>query len=63
MVTAARCGALQLCRVTAWDQGLRVTVPGAGGWRDVPILPKMWGWGGGELSLAAPRLCTQRSIC
>ncbi|XP_065494666.1 prosaposin-like [Caloenas nicobarica] len=26
-VTAARCGALQLCRLTAWDQGLRKGFP------------------------------------
>lgn len=50
MVTAAKCGALQLCRITVWDQALGVTTPGgggdAGGGRDVPILPQNMGLGG-----------------
>lgn len=30
MATAAKCGALELCRLTAWDRELGVTVQGAG---------------------------------
>lgn len=58
MATAAKCGALELCQITAWDPALRVTAAGAGrcgvtegddgGMR--PSCPKTWGWGNPSLA-------------
>lgn len=65
VVTAAKCGALELCRITVWDQALGVTAPGArevgGMWGDggmYPTCPKTWGWEENP-SLATPMLSTR----
>lgn len=52
-VTAARCGALQLCQLTAWNQGLRVTVLERGMEGRAHPAPKC-GAGAGESSAWLP---------
>lgn len=69
VATAAKCGTLELCRITVWDQALGVTALGDGGCGGAggdggtcPSCPKTMGCGE-KPHLATPVLGTQRSIC